>query len=201
MTKYLFILIFVLSSCFQKKQDININTIIPKPQHSIQKNGFFNLGVYTNIKYDSLFSNEAKFLKNALQIKSKGAKNSIILKYNKNLLQEEYLLNISEEKIIIESSTGAGQIHAIQSLIQLIPVQYNKNTLNIPIKCIEIHDFPRFKWRGMLLDCCRHFMDKSWAFSARLASASSTAVSSALATSFSRSMAFKSTSGMVGRAS
>ena len=162
MTKYLFILIFVLSSCFQKKQDININTIIPKPQHSIQKNGFFKLGVYTNIKYDSLFSNEAKFLKNALQIKPKGAKNSIILKYNKNLLQEEYLLNISEKKIIIESSTGAGQIHAIQSLIQLIPVQYNKNTLNIPIKCIEIHDFPRFKWRGMLLDCCRHFMEKEF---------------------------------------
>ena len=145
MIKYLFILIFVLSSCYQKKQDINIKTIIPKPQHSIQKNGFFNLGIYTNIKYDSLFSNEANFLKNALPITTKGAKNSIILKYNNNLLKEEYLLNISEEEIVIESSTGIGQIHAIQSLIQLIPIKYNKNTLNIPIKCVEIHDFPRFQ--------------------------------------------------------
>ena len=162
MIKYFLILFFFLCSCNQNTQHIKKTTIIPKPQKTLVKDGFFNLGAHTNLKFDSCFYNEAAFLKSTLPIKLNGKKNSIILKYNKLLLKEEYLLNISEKEIIIESSTGIGQVHAIQSLMQLIPIDYKKNILNIHIKCIEIHDYPRFKWRGMLLDCCRHFMDKEF---------------------------------------
>ena len=162
MIKFLPILIFLLSSCHQNIQHIKSATIIPKPQETIVKNGVFNLGSYTNLEFDSCFYDEADFLKSILQMDLNGKKNSIILKHNETIRKEEYYLKICEENIIIEASSSIGQIHGIQSLRQLIPINYKRNTLNTPIACVEIHDYPRFKWRGMLLDCCRHFIDKEF---------------------------------------
>ncbi len=51
-------------------------------------------------------------------------------------------------------------MRGIQTLRQLIPTK--KGVVKTTIPCLKIHDFPRFSWRGMLLDCCRHFMDKEF---------------------------------------
>ena len=53
-------------------------------------------------------------------------------------------------------------MHGIQSIRQLIPRKTKNNPTKILIKCMEIHDYPKFKWRGLLLDCCRHFMEKDF---------------------------------------
>tara|TARA_B100000780_G_scaffold147164_1_gene102829 strand:+ start:1219 stop:3390 length:2172 start_codon:yes stop_codon:yes gene_type:complete len=161
MTRIYLLLILILTSCFQKIEKKEIANIIPNPQNIIYKTGSFNLNSDTGINYDSLFLSEAKYLQNQLPFKLNGNKNSIILKKNINLLEEEYFLYISKKNIIIEAATGKGQMHGIQSLIQLLPNKY-KELKDIVTPCVEIHDFPRFKWRGMLLDCCRHFMDKEF---------------------------------------
>ena len=51
-------------------------------------------------------------------------------------------------------------MRGIQTIRQLLPIK--KGIIATKIPCVEIHDFPRFKWRAMLLDCCRHFMKKEF---------------------------------------
>ena len=162
MIRLLILIFFFFSSCLNEKKKGDNLTIIPKPQKMILESGVFSLNNNTGIKFDSLFINELNFLKNIISLDLTGSKNYIVLKQNIFLEDEEYYLNISKNTITIEASNGKGCMHAIQSLRQLFPINYKKNTENLEIQCLEIHDFPRFKWRGMLLDCCRHFMDKDF---------------------------------------
>ena len=162
MTKYFLTLIIFFYSCQQNSVTMDNSTIIPKPVKITSNEGIFNLSSHTKIEYDSCFYNEALFLEKVIPIKTGGTKNSITLKKNDLLAKEEYYLKIKKEGITLEASGPEGQMHAIQSLRQLIPIDYKDRLLNIPIKCVEIHDYPRFKWRGLLLDCCRHFIEKDF---------------------------------------
>ena len=67
---------------------------------------------------------------------------------------EGYKLDITPKQITITASDGAGIFYAIQSMFQLMPIDANENNLSVP--CAVIEDYPRFKWRGAHLDCCRH---------------------------------------------
>lgn len=63
---------------------------------------------------------------------------------------EGYLINISGNAIVIEVLNNTGAFYALQSLRQL----WNQSaTLN----GATIVDYPRFKYRGVLLDSSRHF--------------------------------------------
>lgn len=63
---------------------------------------------------------------------------------------EGYRLSVTPEKISVWSSDDAGRFYAVQTLKQL----------GNPIPCVDIEDAPRFKWRGLHFDDCRHFMGK-----------------------------------------
>jgi hexosaminidase len=55
----------------------------------------------------------------------------------------------------ISAADAAGAFRAGQILRQL--------SLDGPsLPCLEIRDAPRFPWRGLMLDCCRHFMDPDY---------------------------------------
>ncbi|MFA5803171.1 MAG: family 20 glycosylhydrolase [Melioribacteraceae bacterium] len=69
--------------------------------------------------------------------------------------KEAYTLEIKPHKITISAGSGAGIFYAIQSLLQLMPINANKN--NFSVRCVLIEDSPRFQWRGIHLDVCRHF--------------------------------------------
>jgi hexosaminidase len=93
--------------------------------------------------------------------------NSINLKLldNKNHLSlEGYLLEISPLKVCISANTPAGVFYGIQTLRQLLPAELeSKQPLeNIiwKIPCLKIVDYPRFSWRGYMLDDARHFHGK-----------------------------------------
>ena len=162
MTRLLLLILFFLCSCQENQVNMSNTTIIPKPVSLIITDGFFNLNEKVELLYDSIFFNEASYIKTNFPFKYGKNKNTVHLKKNVGLAVEEYLLNISNNKIIIESSCPKGQMHAIQSLRQLMPNNLKNKFTNALIKCMEIHDYPRFKWRGLLLDCCRHFMEKDF---------------------------------------
>ncbi|PVX47900.1 hexosaminidase [Flavobacterium sp. 103] len=67
---------------------------------------------------------------------------------------ESYLLDITPSKITINATTDVGALHALETLLQLL--QNNSNSFYFPIS--KISDFPRFTWRGLMIDVARHFM-------------------------------------------
>jgi hexosaminidase len=138
-------------------QEVNL---IPKPQKLEISDGVFSLSFNTNLIADSLFYTESDYLKELLNLKLKGNGNTIELLKTEGLQEEEFFLNISVDNLKIEASTSKGIMRGIQTLRQLMPAKKGVTATNIP--CLQIHDFPRFAWRGMLLDCCRHFMDKEF---------------------------------------
>lgn len=73
---------------------------------------------------------------------------------------ESYSLNVTKNKIEISASTGAGAFYGIQTITQLVPVEKLKSssaTSSFQIPELSIFDYPRFAYRGMHLDVCRHF--------------------------------------------
>jgi len=156
--KYWFGIFCLLFACTKPiVKDINL---IPKPQKIEISNGVFSLSFNTNLIIDSIFYAESEYLKKLLNHELKGNGNTIKLLKKEGLKREEFLMNISIDNLKIEASTAKGVMRGIQTLRQLLPTKKGIITTKIP--CLKIHDFPRFSWRGMLLDCCRHFMKKEF---------------------------------------
>src|SRR6185312_1186581 len=140
--------------------------IIPAPVSVKKVAGQFVLSQETVILADSINNKAVLFLKGfllneaKLHIKLKlntgaAVPNSIVLtsKGAVNLPSEGYNLSITPNKITI-IGRGAGLFYGIQSLIQLLPLNMAA-TAKIP--CAEIQDYPRFGYRGLMLDVSRHF--------------------------------------------
>ena len=66
---------------------------------------------------------------------------------------ESYQLEIKSDKITINATSDLGAIHALETLLQLL--QNTSNSYYFPTATIS--DFPRFKWRGLMIDVARHF--------------------------------------------
>ena len=137
------------------------NEIIPRPNSRIFTAGEFNLSNKTKVNYTDNYKISANFLKDFLKIDNnlKSYTNEInFLKKDLNN-DEGYILEIKEKNINIYSQTNKGAFYAVQTLRQLLPVQFeNSNyiTNNIKIPCQIINDSPKFKYRGMHLDVSRH---------------------------------------------
>ncbi len=79
------------------------------------------------------------------------------------LAAEAYRLEVARDEIVIEARESAGLFYGTRTLLQLMPtVAEGLEQREIVIPCLAIEDEPRFPWRGMLLDCGRHFMDKDF---------------------------------------
>jgi hexosaminidase len=66
---------------------------------------------------------------------------------------ESYSLHVTSEGVRIEAANSLGAMHGLQTLLQL--VQANEGRFFFP--AVTIHDDPRFRWRGLMIDCSRHF--------------------------------------------
>ncbi len=66
---------------------------------------------------------------------------------------ESYALKVTPSGVRIDAPTVNGALHGLQTMLQL--VQPGKNGYVLPI--VEIQDSPRFRWRGLMIDCVRHF--------------------------------------------
>ena len=53
--------------------------------------------------------------------------------------------------------------NGFQTLLQLLPfeIYYNKTTVDWSAPCVNVHDKPKFQWRGLMIDVCRYFFDVS----------------------------------------
>lgn len=73
--------------------------------------------------------------------------------YEASQPSEYYHLRIQENGIHVTAPTEEGLYRGSRTLIQLL--EQGRSTGSLP--CLAITDHPRFPWRGMHLDPCRHF--------------------------------------------
>ena len=78
--------------------------------------------------------------------------------------EEGYLLDVGEQRVRLRAATRAGLFYGIQTLRQLLPPEAFAGVCTAEggwaLPCVEIVDFPRLAWRGLLLDPARHFIPK-----------------------------------------
>ena len=142
--------------------------IIPKPQQLTVREGYFAISPNTVIVLEgAALEKDAAFLNNYLErfygfklaFAKKGQlpKNSIVLNYERmdHPTPGAYRLEVEGAKIYIAGDNATGVFYGIQTLLQLLPAE-KSNHLKIP-HC-SITDAPRFAYRGLHLDVCRHFM-------------------------------------------
>jgi hexosaminidase len=159
-----FVLLF---AAFAGAQEVNI---IPKPTRAETQPGSFVITPTTSIVLSETgLERSAQFLNDYMQhfygfrlpvIKNgrsqKNNKNNIVLDIEQidHPIPGAYAMIITPNGIEIGGSGSLGTFYAIQSLIQLLPME-KKKSLSVP--CVNIDDKPRFAYRGMHLDVGRHF--------------------------------------------
>lgn len=93
---------------------------------------------------------KAKDLESGKNPKAKGFPVTLSLIQDDTLGAEGYTLSVSKKGISIRATTEAGLFYGIQTFMQLTPLNGTK------IPYVEITDYPRFAYRGLHLDVCRH---------------------------------------------
>ena len=66
---------------------------------------------------------------------------------------EAYSLVVTASQVRIEAKTVVGAMHGLATMVQLL--QTSGGSYVFP--AVTIHDSPRFPWRGLMIDCGRHF--------------------------------------------
>jgi hexosaminidase len=143
--------------------------IVPLPASvSMQKGTPFMLSSATRIIYvgsDEAMKRNAKFLADYLAqttgiklstnaASGKAQKNTITLCTDSKMGEEAYRISVDKKGIVITGGSAKGVFYGIQTLRKSVPVG---KTDNIELSAVRIADQPRFGYRGMMLDCSRHF--------------------------------------------
>lgn len=158
-----FSIVFVYGA-FAQKCELNV---VPQPALVKCLDGNFKLNFKTKIVATDETGRRSAEILNDLLIKNYGFKLEytekqikkdaiVFLPQNEDIGRESsiYGLTIKPEGIQI-FGRETGQFYALQSLMQILPVNF-KGDAKLP--AVDIADAPRFAYRGMHLDVGRHFM-------------------------------------------
>ena len=86
------------------------------------------------------------------------AKGAFTFECNPALADEEYTLDVNADGVLVTASSYSGFLYAIATLKQMMPAEVLAGAkMPVVLPCVSIQDKPRFAYRGVLLDACRHF--------------------------------------------
>lgn len=169
-------LLFLFSNCKKEQKTYRGNaSILPKPQLLELGSGAFHLNPETTLipQGDPAWEQPLSFL-NKLFERAAGChlnigddakvQNAIIFSKDPLIREEEgYRVTINPSRIEIAAKTPAGAFYGVQTLLQMMPpeiyLEESYNNLSFDLPVVNIVDAPRFSYRGMHLDVCRHFYD------------------------------------------
>jgi hexosaminidase len=159
--------------------DANGLALIPQPQKVQRMDGTFTLTAQTRIYADWHSRKTAEFLAQRLR-KSTGyplkvhwkmfggtPRNAILFttKHASAAVGPEgYDLTVSLSGVVIRAPSQTGLFYGGETLMQLLPPEiFSTNVVakNWQAPCVQIEDWPRFSWRGLMLDVSRHFYNKT----------------------------------------
>lgn len=153
--------------------------IIPKPQSFLSGNGSFTLNQQSSYYSDTALAKRAvTYLQQHLKrnagytLKKNGTakRSDFIFSYTPNKIKyaEGYRLTVTKKQIHIEAGDKAGFFYAVISLMQMMDAGIwrekpgKKKQKNWNISACQIRDYPRFVWRGMMLDTSRNFFSTAY---------------------------------------
>ena len=166
-----------LSSCGGSAEEVKsynqgIN-IIPAPVSLQQKEGAFKLGTSTKIYASSpeakvvgeFFAsklNQATGFNVAVVGEEPSSGISLLIDSSLDMGDEGYSLDVESKNVVVKAKTAQGLFYGMQSFLQLFPAEIQSPTVVSGIvwkaPAVSIKDEPRFGYRGIMLDPCRHFM-------------------------------------------
>jgi len=157
---------------FAQKNTLNL---IPQPVEILQNNGFYILTKGAKVSYNKPAGLDiAEKLVQKLNVATgfgikaiAGAKGSVQLNLNvttdPELGNEGYSLVSTTKGVIINANQPAGLFYGMQTLMQLLPKEIESKEvvkMKWTVPLVKITDYPRFAWRGLMLDVSRHFFTK-----------------------------------------
>lgn len=172
--KYILVLLLagLTSSAQIKKEQLNL---MPWPQNVVLNDGSFTLNKNFKVNITGnpnprIFGGVTRFLRRldgrtglffgqdfvtklnevpTAELQINCAKSGKIGLYE----DESYHLDIKQNKITIDATSDLGALHGLETLLQIL--QNNNKSFYFPNS--QISDFPRFTWRGLMIDAARHF--------------------------------------------
>jgi hexosaminidase len=148
--------------------------LIPLPVSVKTQEGSFAFSPATGIRYDRNLKAEAELFAADLQVLA-GTACKAVPEEQRILLPSEirldveptadlpsggYRLKISPKTVVITAKEPAGVYYGTRTILQLLPAMGDaawKDSSPEKLPALQITDYPRFPWRGMMLDVGRHF--------------------------------------------
>jgi hexosaminidase len=155
-----------------QQNDLNI---IPKPVHFRMMAGSFELKEHAAISYNrpeaqniAIMLAQRLSIPTGFQVSVKQGTGGVIqLNLNDTadpeVGSEGYNLISSNKGVIITANETAGLFYGMQTLLQLFPIEIESRfavQVRWIIPAVSITDYPRFAWRGLMLDVSRNFFTK-----------------------------------------
>jgi hexosaminidase len=149
--------------------------LIPQPVEVTQTPGSYSLSKSTTIRYNHSDAATAAIMlaqkldaATGLVIRAEeGTKGSVQFNMNASpaplLSKEGYTLEVTTKGVVVSANEPAGLFYGMQTLLQLLPKEIESKkqvNANWVLPAVSITDYPRFPWRGIMLDVSRHFFSK-----------------------------------------
>ncbi len=151
-------------------------TIIPQPVDVKAGTGSFVLTPAAVISFDNPAAKEvAAMLAAKLAVPTgftfkpvQGKTGTIRLNLNATpdakLGNEGYTLVSTAKNVVISANQPAGLFYGVQTLLQLLPAAIESPSVvktQWKVPAVSVTDYPRFAWRGLMLDVSRNFFTKA----------------------------------------
>lgn len=131
-------------------------SIIPKPQRYDTVDATFIVTPDTQVLCVADFVDAGKYLTDYLKTKTDASNGSIKFNKDSSIPSEGYTLKIDENGVVIAASDANGAFYGAVTL-KIMLMQSKTADGKAVLNGADIYDYPRFSYRGGMIDDSRHF--------------------------------------------